>query len=308
VDPESRAPFVPVTRAALHHAGEASPAAAEIAFVLESGARDGYVRYGCAYHHLDPCDREFRGGWFMFALRDAAALAGHYRSAPDAQRFYAALAAQIDDACTQRRLACGPPRSGFAPPLAPGDVARIAANAGRGALALAQFSGFELAPKASTGRESDLARQAAFLHTRAFARGDAPPEFPDRADRVRAALLRSIACGVRLDRAAVRARRSRRAARVAAARRACAEGARARRRRAARGRDGLAHRTRLGGRDHVDPDPRAALPLARVSAAVAVRRDRARGCVAYEKSASLNCASRSIHHFGACDISVLRSQ
>jgi hypothetical protein len=129
----------------------------------------------------------------MFALRDAAALAGHYRSAPDAQRFYAALAAQIDDACTQRRLACGPPRSGFAPPLAPGDVARIAANAGRGAFALAQFSGFELAPKASTGRESDLARQAAFLHTRAFARGDAPPEFPDRADRVRAALLRSIA-------------------------------------------------------------------------------------------------------------------
>ena len=193
VDPERRVPFVPVTREALAHAAAAGPAAAEIAAVLLSGVKDGYVRYGCAYHHLDRCDGEFRGGWWMFALRDAAALAGHYGSGADAERFYDQLADEIDAACAAQRIHCGPLRTGFAPPLARGDRAAIATNALRAAGRLARFTGFELAPAASTGSERDVARAADFLHSRVFARGDAPPEFADRADRLRAAALRAIA-------------------------------------------------------------------------------------------------------------------
>ena len=158
VEPEHRVPDVPVTRASLGRAADVSPAVAEIARVLLSGAKDGYARYGCAYHGLDPCDGEFRGGWFMFALRDAAALAGHHETGAGAERFYARLASEIDVAGAARRLACGSPRSGFAPPLAPGDAVAIGALAMRGADRLARFSGFALEPAASTGNETQIAR------------------------------------------------------------------------------------------------------------------------------------------------------
>jgi hypothetical protein len=193
VDPDRRAPFVPVTREALAHASDAGPAAAEIATVLLSGVKDGYVRYGCAYHHVDPCDGEFRGGWWMFALRDAAAIAGHYGSGADAERFYAQLADEIDAACAAQRIRCGPPRTGFAPPLAPGDRTAIAVNTLRAAGHLARFTRFELAPGASTGSEEYVARAGDFLHSRVLARGADAPEFTDRADRLRAAALRAIA-------------------------------------------------------------------------------------------------------------------
>ena len=191
VDPEQRVPFVPVTREALYRAAAAGPATAEVAAVLRSGAKDGYVRFGCDYHHLDPCDREFRGGWWMFALRDAAALAGHYRSGAEAERFWDQLADEVDAACAAGRLACGPPRRGFAPPLAPGDAIAIAAHGLRAGADVLTFRGFALVPAASTG--ADVARHAALLHSRAFPPDAAPAEFADPADRLRAGLLRAIA-------------------------------------------------------------------------------------------------------------------
>jgi hypothetical protein len=193
IDPVERIPYVPVTRAALSHAALESPATAEIAAVLMSGVKDGYLRFGCIALGVAPCDGQFRGGWFVFALRDAAAIAGHHTSAPEAQRFYAQLADEIDAACRARRLACSAPRRGLAPPLASGDLAAIAADALRGVARLALFTGFELAPAASTGRDVDLARYAALLHSRAFARGDPPNEFADPVDRLRALLLNAVA-------------------------------------------------------------------------------------------------------------------
>jgi hypothetical protein len=195
IDPDQRIPYVPVTRAALSNAAIAGPATAQIAWVIASGRRDGYVRYGCDYHHLDPCDREFRGGWFMFAVRDAAAIAGHYGSAAEAERFWNQVADEIDAACAAGRLACGPRRRGFAPPLAPGDLAAIAATGLRGAVQVVRFTGFELAPAASEGSDAELARYAALLHSRVFPPGDPPAEFSDPADRTRAGILRAIAHG-----------------------------------------------------------------------------------------------------------------
>lgn len=196
IDPDERKPFVPITRDSLRRAAAAGPAAATLAGVLQSGIRDGFARYGCEHHNLVPCDGEFRGGWFMFAMRDAVALAGQYTSGREAARFYATLAQEVDDACGDGRLVCGPKRRGFAPPLAPGDLAAIAANALRGAVQVVGFTGFALAPAASTGRESDLARYSELLHARVFARGDPPREFSD-GDRVRSALLNVIAIAYR---------------------------------------------------------------------------------------------------------------
>jgi hypothetical protein len=194
IDPAERIPYVPITRAALSQAAIAGPATAQIAMVIGSGRKDGYVRFGCEYHHIEPCDGEFRGGWFMFAVRDAAAIAGHYPSAVEAERFWNELADEVDAACEAGRLSCGPPRRGFAPPLAPGDLTAIAANVLRGAAYVARFSGFELAPIASVGSDASLAHYAALLHSRVFER-DPGPELGAPADRARAAILRAIARG-----------------------------------------------------------------------------------------------------------------
>ena len=53
----------------------------------------------------------------MWELRDAVRNAGHYRSAPEAARFYKTLADQIDAACDDGRLMCLPARASTLPPF-----------------------------------------------------------------------------------------------------------------------------------------------------------------------------------------------
>ena len=60
--------------------------------------------------------KEIMTGWFVVALRDAAALTGHHSSAPAAMRYYARLAAEVNAACAAGLLRCGPSRSSLAPP------------------------------------------------------------------------------------------------------------------------------------------------------------------------------------------------
>ncbi len=93
-----------------------SAAARELRPSLEGAAGREWIRIGCLNSPLPACD-DLQGGWAMFALRQAVTDAGHYASARDADRFYRRLAAEIDAACADRRLACTPPRSGMLPPL-----------------------------------------------------------------------------------------------------------------------------------------------------------------------------------------------
>lgn len=60
---------------------------------------------------------EIAGGWFVWALRDAAALAGHHRSAQDARRFYSQLAAEVNAACDAGVLVCRSRRDTLRPEL-----------------------------------------------------------------------------------------------------------------------------------------------------------------------------------------------
>ncbi len=49
---------------------------------------------------------DIAGGWFMWALRDAAAKAGYHASAESAAKFYGAVAEEISSACSAGRLVC----------------------------------------------------------------------------------------------------------------------------------------------------------------------------------------------------------
>lgn len=60
--------------------------------------------------------KEIMTGWFVLALREAVVLTGRYKSAPEAMRYYARLAAEVNAARAAGHLRCGPARSSLAPP------------------------------------------------------------------------------------------------------------------------------------------------------------------------------------------------
>lgn len=197
LEPGGRKPFVPVTRQALRRAPKAGPMAAEVVAQLDSGIADAWATHGCEAHRVEPCDGEVRGGWFMFALRDAAANAGHYVSGGEAEVFYRRLSEEIDAACASERLECGPPRRGFIPPLAPGDVQAIAHHVLRGATILASFGGFTLRPATSQGTAEDFVRYAPLVGSHVFP-ADATTAPPlGVADRLRFGLLPRVAMAYR---------------------------------------------------------------------------------------------------------------
>jgi hypothetical protein len=110
-------PYVVVPRETLERAYAVSPAALELRPYFNGPGHAELVDGGCYVYNVIPCDGEIRTGWFIFALRDAAAQAGHYRTALEARAFYARLSDEIATACDDGRLDCLPPRATVAPPF-----------------------------------------------------------------------------------------------------------------------------------------------------------------------------------------------
>lgn len=92
-----------------------SAAARELRPYFEGEGGETWRSIGCGQTGIVPCN-ETLSGWFMWSLRGAVQSAGHYRSAPDAQRFYLRLAHEINEACERSLIACGPARSTLVPP------------------------------------------------------------------------------------------------------------------------------------------------------------------------------------------------
>ncbi|TFV87792.1 hypothetical protein [Blastococcus sp. CT_GayMR16] len=96
-DEQRRVPIDAAQRRAVY---AVSGAARELAPYLER--KDNPWRYEDC--RTRPC--EFGGGWMVWAIRDAAAEAGHFDDAREAQAFFVRLAAEIDGACTRGELTC----------------------------------------------------------------------------------------------------------------------------------------------------------------------------------------------------------
>lgn len=93
-----------------------SAAARELRPSLDGVDGETWREVGCAQTQTNPCP-EILSGWFMWALRGAAATAGHYASGRDADAFYQRLSGEIDAACDDGRLSCLPSRATMAPPF-----------------------------------------------------------------------------------------------------------------------------------------------------------------------------------------------
>lgn len=113
VGPDNYINMVPVPKPSRELAYGASPAFAELRASIDGpvDAETGVENFTLARFG------EMTGTWFIWAFRDAAAMAGHHRSLPEARAYYERLATEIGDACEEGRIPCGPPRASLAPPF-----------------------------------------------------------------------------------------------------------------------------------------------------------------------------------------------
>lgn len=109
-------PQVPLSRAGREAIYGVSPAFAELRPWLEGDIGLGAATHSAVVTHLEPTQREIAGGWWMWALREAVAAAGHVGSAAEALRFYQRLADEVNAACDKGELPAGPPRASMLPP------------------------------------------------------------------------------------------------------------------------------------------------------------------------------------------------
>lgn len=107
--------YVVFPRDARERAYRFSPAARELQPSFEGRLGEAWRQVGCSQTSITPCP-EILSGWFMWALRDAVAAAGHYRSATEASAFYTRLASEINAACDQHPKECSRQRRTQVPP------------------------------------------------------------------------------------------------------------------------------------------------------------------------------------------------
>lgn len=111
-------PHLIVTRQMREAAYTASPT-----FALLQPHLEGEIGAHWIERELYPAeDRQIRGGWFMWALRDAHAAAGLAPDAATALRNYQKIADEINAACETGLLPARPPRAGFFPRLTRADI------------------------------------------------------------------------------------------------------------------------------------------------------------------------------------------
>ncbi len=123
-------PFVAVTRQARQQIYSVSPAFSSLAGYLDGPPAAAYREGGCRpqRHMLPvPCG-EIVAGWFLWALRDAAAWAGYYSSPASTSNFFGEVAREINSACARGLLECRPQMFAEMPRVTDEQIALIPAR------------------------------------------------------------------------------------------------------------------------------------------------------------------------------------
>lgn len=164
ITPADAVPGVPVLRETRLRAYAVSPAFAELQPHLEGTPGNAWARIG--WENIDhlSAHQEIRGGWFQWALREAAELAGHYSDAATADAFWQRVAQEINAACDDGRLPGGPPRRGFVPPWHASLAAPLRASLANATRVIVTFSDFALTPPVDNGTDADRARFPRITH------------------------------------------------------------------------------------------------------------------------------------------------
>jgi hypothetical protein len=102
IQPDLPLRCVPVTREARLKAYAVSPSFRQLAPYLEGELGKRYAGYSLEYYDLPR--GEIAGGWFCWAVRDAAAEAGHCGSAEQSEAFYWKIAGELGAAAADGKL------------------------------------------------------------------------------------------------------------------------------------------------------------------------------------------------------------
>ena len=170
IDHAAWRPRIVVPREVRARAYDVSPAFAELRPHLGGAVGDFWANESCQYGHPVPCPDEIAGGWFMFALREAVARAGHYESAPKARAYYARVAAELNAACDDGRLSCGARRRSMAPPYRSHYARDTLVRLWRTTRYFAGFDGLFIDPGRSTGPQVEIDLIADLINMRPFPR------------------------------------------------------------------------------------------------------------------------------------------
>jgi hypothetical protein len=103
IRPDHSTTHVPITRDMRERAYAVSPSFRELAPYLEGHLLADWPVSWRNFQDVPPQD--YSGGWFVVALRDAAADAGHYRSAREAEAYWGRVAEELRAAEADGRLA-----------------------------------------------------------------------------------------------------------------------------------------------------------------------------------------------------------
>ena len=114
VRPVEHKPQVPVSKEARLRIYQQSATFGELQPFFERDKFWNFPAVGLENHPSG--SNEIGGGWFMWALRDAAAEAGYFRSGPQATSFFQRLANEVNTACQEQRLGCLAERASLMPP------------------------------------------------------------------------------------------------------------------------------------------------------------------------------------------------
>jgi len=158
-------PVVPVTSGARKLIYPHSPAFAELEWALEGPLTRSWGRAGWPDDPDNPrALQEIRGGWFQWALREAATSRGHYASAPAAEDYWQQVADEINAAVDRGKIPGSPPRHGFFPVWHDSYTLEVVKGWFKSLDLVVRFTHFGAHGIASAGDPADISRHAAFLN------------------------------------------------------------------------------------------------------------------------------------------------
>jgi hypothetical protein len=114
-------PFISVTKPARDHIYDVSPSFASLRPYFEGSGAAGWEKFTCDYYPRS-CEQQIAAGWFVWALRAAASMTGHYSSPAEASAFFGRIADEISTACARGALTCEPQFIAEMPPVNWADV------------------------------------------------------------------------------------------------------------------------------------------------------------------------------------------
>lgn len=156
VPPVAAEPTIASTEESRRAAYQLSPAMAELAPYLEGPEGRAWIERARHFTGVAAEGNVFHHGWFLWAIRDAAARAGRHDSPAAAAAFYTRVAAEINAACADPAARCEPPGSGLHAKLTPERAKRVAAQWARNIAYAASFPHFSAYSSRSIGTNEEM--------------------------------------------------------------------------------------------------------------------------------------------------------